>query len=1017
MTFNPTTAALELGNLTVGRNTGIGTFVLGGTNVASRVSGVISDGSGANVGGLSAVTKTGSGTWTMTGANTYSGTTIISAGVLQVGAGSTTGTLGSGAVTNSASLVFSRSDAITVANSIGGTGSLTKQAAGNLTLSGSNNYTGATLVSAGTLTAASGALSATSGITVNGAIFSAVNYNLAATLALDASATATISAADLNISGAITNAGTTADALNFSASTGKITLTSLAGAGKTRFGAAADITGGVSEGNVTVVGALGANITGGTVTAGSISGNVSAGTVSAATLTGNVSGGAVTLTGLLTGNVTAGTVTAGSMTGDVGSSVTVSGALNGAITAGTNSIGSLASTSVTGGTNSITGAATVTTVNGGTTSIGGVASITTLTTGTLNLNGASGSVGTMADGTLNLNGAAATVGTLTAGTINLAASTALTVNEGTFTGSLLGSGSLIKATTGILTLTGANASFSGLTTINAGELIIQSATSLGTGAITVASGAILDLNDKGVTNAITVATGGTIRNGPTAAAPAVVAKLSGSNTIDTVLTGDTGLAKAGTGELTLTTPNFFTGPVTANTDGAVIKAAFLADDGSSLGAGTLTDPTKLQLGSGAILDFTGGTDTVSSRSFTIGGSAGIAASGAGTLEFTSSSIIATTGADPVLKLTANNAGAGENRFASSLALGSNPLANLTVDGTGTWILGGAANRFKGDVRVDAGVGTTIGLENNSLPAGATVGVAQGSTLRWENGNSNPVKLSMAAGVSATLNLGDNDIVFTTAPAVVGTGSVTLVKQGTGDMRIADNLSAPSVNVTVSAGLLSVGLGSTLGEITLVSGTTLGGRGTIASATVVSGAILSPGNSPGTLNATSLTLVGGSFFDWQVQDATDLTNGFDKINLSGSLDLRGADANNRVKFRITSLRADGITIGDPLNFNGPGIAARPTTIQFGTVATGGNGVLLNSGLNISDVFEFQVGNFTFSNGDPSNAAQWSIDWNQDTGAISLTAVPEPSTYGFAMGALALAAAAIRRRRKTNAESKA
>ena len=119
-----------------------------------------------------------------------------------------------------------------------------------------NDYTGATLVSAGTLTAASGALSATSGITVNGAIFSAVNYNLAATLALDASATATISAADLNISGTVTNAGTTADALNFSASTGKITLASLAGAGKTRFGAAADITGGVSEGNVTVVGAL-----------------------------------------------------------------------------------------------------------------------------------------------------------------------------------------------------------------------------------------------------------------------------------------------------------------------------------------------------------------------------------------------------------------------------------------------------------------------------------------------------------------------------------------------------------------------------------------------------------------------------------------------------------------------------------------------------------------------------------------------------------------------------------------
>jgi len=74
-------------------------------------------------------------------------------------------------------------------------------------------------------------------------------------------------------------------------------------------------------------------------------------------------------------------------------------------------------------------------------------------------------------------------------------------------------------------------------------------------------------------------------------------------------------------------------------------------------------------------------------------------------------------------------------------------------------------------------------------------------------------------------------------------------------------------------------------------------------------------------------------------------------------------------------------------------------------------LLNSGENISDVFRFDVTDFRYSNGSLSNAGLWSIDWNQTSGAITLTAVPEPSTYGFAMGALALAAAAIRRRRKT------
>jgi autotransporter-associated beta strand protein len=643
--------------------------------------------------------------------------------------------------------------------------------------------------------------------------------------------------------------------------------------------------------------------------------------------------------------------------------------------------------------------------------VGGVATITTLTTGTLTFNGASGSIGTLTDGTFNLNGAVATVGTLTAGTINLAAATALTVDSGTFGGSLTGSGSLIKATTGILTLTGAN-TFGGGTTISAGELIIQNAGALGTGAITVAAGAILDLNNLGVSNAIT-ATPDRIRNGPTAASPAVVAALSGTNSINTVLTGTTGLAKDGSGELSLTTPNFFTGAVTANIAGAVIKAAFLSDASSSLGASDLSVPSNLTLGSGAKLEFNGSANTSTTRSFTIGGTAGIAATGAGTLEFTSTSNFATTGDTPGLTLSASNAAAGENRFASSLAVGSNPLANLAIDGTGKWVLGGSANRFKGDVRVDIGGGATLGFESGSLGMGSTyassdIVVANGSTLAWSgSGNTDDIsaRLQVPANAIAKLDLGANNVTFATAPSM-GSGA-SLQKQGSGTLNVS--FSAPTLNVSVTSGLLSVN--GTLGAITLTSGSTLGGAGTIASATVVNGAILSPGNSPGTLNATSLTFVGGSYFDWQVQDATDLTNGFDKINLSGSLDLTGASASNRVKFRITSLlgNGNGTTLGEPLNFAAPGVAAQPTVFQFGTVAAGGSGVLLNSGLNISDVFEIDVTGFKYSDGSSSNAGLWSIDWDGGS-SITLTAVPEPSTYGFAMGALALAAAAIRRRKR-------
>ena len=1133
---NASIGTLSAGTVTVDGSSATITTLNGGNIVLGTTALSVSDGTHAGVisGATGTLTKSGAGTLILSGANTFGGAITISAGKLQIGAGSTTGSIGAGAIANSGILEINRSDNLSLANVISGTGSLTKSAAGTLTLatantfeggvtvsanggtvivghnnalgtgtvtlagnnaqltlldgitvanamsltstgglqprtvrlqtgatsatfagsitnssantdslsltfsaeasgtltvsgnisgkgfvktgagtvilSGANTYTGATTISAGTLSAAAGALASTSGISVNGAILAAANYNLAATLALDSTATASISGAILSITGAITNAGTTADALNFSASTGIITLSSLAGAGKTRFGSDADVLGGISVGTVTVVGALGANITGGTVNAGSLAGaisggnvtvtnlltgGVSAGTVNAGSLTGNVSGGAVTVTGALTGNVTAGTVSAGSMAGNVGSSVTISGLLNGEITAGTNSLGSLTSASVTGGTNTITGTATVTTVNGGTTTIGGVANITTLTTGTLNLNGATSSIGTLTDGTVNLG------------------TTALTVNDGTFAGLLAGAnGSLIKATSGILTLTGANTYGAG-TTINLGTLIVGNVGSLGSGAVTVANGATLNLAGFGVTNAITVATGGTIEGGPTAASAAVVAALSGTNSINTVLTGTTGLAKDGSGELSLTTPNFFTGAVTANTAGAVIKAAFLSDTSSSLGASDLSVPSNLTLGSGAKLEFNGSTNTSTARSFTIGGSAGIAATGTGTLEFTSTSNFATTGDTPALTLTANNAAAGENRFASSLAGGSTPLAVLAIDGIGTWVIGGNSNRFKGDIRIDAGAGSTIGLENNALPSGATLAVANNATIRWEAGNTTAVKLEIVAGTAAKLNLGSNNVVFSTAP-VVASGSGTTAnfeKQGTGTLTIAASVNAGAFNFSLPAnsGMLSVGTGGTVGNVSLAIDSKLGGTGTVGDITAASGSTIGPGNSPGTLSTGTIAMPGGSIFEWQVQDATDPVAGYDTLAISGNLDLRGASASSKVIFKVQSLlgTGNGTTLGDPLNFDPPAGASSIRVFNFATV--GGN-VLTTGGLQISDVFQFDVSQFTYSDGSLSNAGLWSINWDSANHLVTVTAVPEPSTYGFGLGALALAAAAIRRRKR-------
>ena len=103
------------------------------------------------VSGTGAMSKSGAGTLTLTGNNTYTGGTTINAGTVSVGDGSITGSI-VGDVANSGTLTFNRSDALTYAGAVSGTGSLTKAGAGTLTLPGTNTYTGATTVTAGQLT-------------------------------------------------------------------------------------------------------------------------------------------------------------------------------------------------------------------------------------------------------------------------------------------------------------------------------------------------------------------------------------------------------------------------------------------------------------------------------------------------------------------------------------------------------------------------------------------------------------------------------------------------------------------------------------------------------------------------------------------------------------------------------------------------------------------------------------------------------------------------------------------------
>jgi fibronectin-binding autotransporter adhesin len=168
--------------------------------------------------------KNGNGLLVLSGANTYSGGTLIAAGRLQIGTNSGNGSI-VGPVTNNASLIINRTGTLTLDSSIVGTGTLTKQGAGNLVLRGANTYSGATTVSGGTLTVngtndGAGAVTLASGtalagngvlagaVTLTGARLSPGDPNLAGTLSFSNNLTlAAGSTATFELAGATTVGG------------------------------------------------------------------------------------------------------------------------------------------------------------------------------------------------------------------------------------------------------------------------------------------------------------------------------------------------------------------------------------------------------------------------------------------------------------------------------------------------------------------------------------------------------------------------------------------------------------------------------------------------------------------------------------------------------------------------------------------------------------------------------------------------------------------------------------------
>ncbi|ELD5095803.1 fibronectin-binding autotransporter adhesin ShdA [Salmonella enterica] len=324
---------------------------------------------------------------------------------------------------------------------------------------------------------------------------------------------------------------------------------------------------------------------------------------------------------------------------------------------------------------------------------------------------------------------AASLGT---GNVTIAESATLALSQGTLDNNVTGGGKIVKTGNDELIVTGDN-TYSGGTTITGGTLTADHADSLGTGAIVNSgvlqvgegelentlsgSGALvktgtgeLTLSGDNSYSGDTTITGGTLTaDHADSLGTGVIANSGvlqvGEGELENTLSGSGALVKTGTGELTLSGDNTYSGGTT------ITGGTLTADHADSLGTGVIANSGVLQVGEGELEN-------------TLSGSGSLVKTGTGELTLSGDN---TYSGDTTITggtLTADHAdslGTGDIDNSGVLQVGEGELEN-TLSGTGSLVKTGTGeltlsgdNTYSGGTTIDDGV--LIATNVNALGGG------------------------------------------------------------------------------------------------------------------------------------------------------------------------------------------------------------------------------------------------------------------------------------------------------------